>query len=965
MQLRRPKTVPLLITLLAGQASLVAMAREAFAIGQATGRVSGTVIEAQTQAPVPGAAVQLSGGAGVRQKTQTAEDGTFELAAVPPGTYDLVVSYEGMKPIHRRVVVNPDQATPVNIVWSAEAAQEETTVVQEERHLTNPDSSQTGQIYTTDRQNQLPLARAYQSIPAQIPGVTVGGGNPNVKGARSNNNRFLVNGLDITDPVTNTFSANFQQDALEAVQVTTGGFEAKYNALGSIIAVQSRRGTNQYHGSASVYWAPTELVDYDTFGPQVYDGNKPWDFSAVRPPQGRYELNLNAQGPIIKNRLFFNVGIRYERSSSVQPAGPPRFVQAPSTVFEDVYLTAGVTFVPAEQHRIHTEFFGDPTTIDYETNNGSAANSTTPYSQSGRYQGGYRGTAEWAWQASKHVSTKVMFGINENRINVGPQGLRGIADSDLINGVPYDFHRPSHNNADDNTTWFNTTSHGVTIRRRYQLDASVTAIGEAGGRHEAEFGVQTAYFEQRLATSYTGGTSGPNDVTGYGLAYTDRGGGGLDQGICDLDPYVNPGASAGNYTGNGCFRRSYSQSSAGHESGTLFGTYIQDRFKPRKWLTILPGLRWDTGTVRATDSVVAATSWGFGPRFSVIADVTGDQKTITQVSYGRTTEMPTLAGVSAYDSTRRGYTTVEQYNPATRRFEFLQTSGGEQGARLNFGHTSASADELLLSGRREITDGIMARVDYTYRYYRRQYEGVEVNAIMDPTGTRTIGFVNGVPTRITEYGFTPASDGHYSGLDLILETRVKNLEIQGGYTLSYSWGPSGTGAFDNPRFTPFFHSYQTGVDTRHQIKTSTTFSIIEGFTVGVILNWRSGGAISKAYSANETGFAIRRAPAGFDPGSYYNTGTGNPGQLGTFSDVRSWTQYRTPDILTANLMLNYDFYKLLNQHVIINVQINNVLALQSASVLQTLDGAPNSNTFGLATARQGFRTLTLGARYEF
>src|SRR5262249_38043299 len=181
---------------------------------------------------------------------------------IPPGTYDLVVSYEGMKPIKRKVVVNADAATPVNIVWSAEAEKEETTVVQEERHLTNPDSSMTGQTYSTERQNQLPLARQYQAIPGQIPGVVAASTtNPNVKGARSNNNKYLVNGLDVTDPVNNTSAAQFQQDALEAVQVSTGGFEAKYNALGAIVAVRTKRGTNEDHGSDTAHLGPAQGVD--------------------------------------------------------------------------------------------------------------------------------------------------------------------------------------------------------------------------------------------------------------------------------------------------------------------------------------------------------------------------------------------------------------------------------------------------------------------------------------------------------------------------------------------------------------------------------------------------------------------------------------------------------------------------------------------------------------------------------
>ena len=55
---------------------------------------------------------------------------------------------------------------------------------------------------------------------------------------------------------------------------------------------------------------------------------------------------LNAQGPIIKDHLFFNAGIQYSRQEQVQPAGGPTFVQAPSAIFESIYLLGGVTFVP-------------------------------------------------------------------------------------------------------------------------------------------------------------------------------------------------------------------------------------------------------------------------------------------------------------------------------------------------------------------------------------------------------------------------------------------------------------------------------------------------------------------------------------------------------------------------------------------------------------------------------------------
>ena len=140
---------------------------------------------------------------------------------------------------------------------------------------------------------------------------------------------------------------------------------------------------------------------------------------------------------------------------------------------------------------------------------------------------------------------------------------------------------------------------------------------------------------------------------------------------------------------------------------------------------------------------------------------------------------------------------------------------------------------------------------------------------------------------------------------------------------------------------------------------------LDGFVLGLIVNWRSGVALTKQYNANESGYAIRRAPVGYEPGTYYNTGTGNPGQQGSYSDVRSITEFRSPDLFTVNIMLTFDFYKLIRQHLQANVQVNNAFALETASSVSATDGSPNSNQFGLASGRMGFRTLTLGLRYEF
>src|SRR3954465_11734564 len=79
----------------------------AWAVGETAGRIGGTITEAQTGAPVPGATVTISGASliGGPRTVTTGDDGRYEIVEVPGGSYSVEVSYSGVKPIRRRVVV--------------------------------------------------------------------------------------------------------------------------------------------------------------------------------------------------------------------------------------------------------------------------------------------------------------------------------------------------------------------------------------------------------------------------------------------------------------------------------------------------------------------------------------------------------------------------------------------------------------------------------------------------------------------------------------------------------------------------------------------------------------------------------------------------------------------------------------------------------------------------------------------
>ena len=183
--------------------------QSAYAVGEQNARLSGTVLEAGTGVPMPGAKVTIRSEAmiGGSKSTMTDDDGRFDFLSIPHGSYDVTVEYEGLQPIKRRVKLQLGETRTLKLDFAAELAQGETTKIFEERTRIDSEKVSTGRVLTAEQQSKIATGRSYQNIVQQLPGV-VGGGNPVMAGGSLRHNRYLVDGLDITDPVSNTFSSN-------------------------------------------------------------------------------------------------------------------------------------------------------------------------------------------------------------------------------------------------------------------------------------------------------------------------------------------------------------------------------------------------------------------------------------------------------------------------------------------------------------------------------------------------------------------------------------------------------------------------------------------------------------------------------------------------------------------------------------------------------------------------------------
>src|SRR5262249_38559703 len=143
-----------------------------------------------------------------------------------------------------------------------------------------------------------------------------------IKGGRSAHNKYLIDGLDVTDPVSHTAQQLLAFDSIDAVQVITSGFDAEYNVFGGVINTITREGSDEWHGSVSAYGTNASLDNRKAEGLSSNERDRVFDESPQAPTY-TYIATGTLGGPIIKHRLWFNATFEYRYAQTGKLVGPP------------------------------------------------------------------------------------------------------------------------------------------------------------------------------------------------------------------------------------------------------------------------------------------------------------------------------------------------------------------------------------------------------------------------------------------------------------------------------------------------------------------------------------------------------------------------------------------------------------------------------------------------------------------
>jgi len=338
----------------------------ALVFGQSTtATLNGTVTDSAGAVIVDAQVTVANQETGQEVQTRTRGDGTYSVPGLASGTYRVTVSKAGFSSLTQKdIFLGPTVVRTVSSMLTVGQINQQVTV---EATIDQVQTS-TGEVSNAVEQVQvetLPLnGRNYQSLSALMPGVlNTAQGSAQGQGGFATGNTMSINGMGLSgtlyelDGVWNMNTGNMTQttilpnpDSIQEVRTLQNNISPKYTLLGaSVVLVQTRSGTRDFHGTAWEYFRNNDLNSRNFFSPTI----------------AGYHQNIfggTIGGPLFiphvfnkeRNKLFFFVseqGVRQSEAST--EAGITPTADQRNGIFSDT-ITNPTTGLPFQNNVIPT-----------------------------------------------------------------------------------------------------------------------------------------------------------------------------------------------------------------------------------------------------------------------------------------------------------------------------------------------------------------------------------------------------------------------------------------------------------------------------------------------------------------------------------------------------------------------------------------------------------------------------------
>lgn len=755
---------------LAGAGAPVLLAPPSAVAQTTTGRLSGRVTAPDGTTPVAGATVIAAGPQG-EEAALTDDSGEFLIDPLTVGAYVLRVFPPGQTASVDRpgLEVSAGKMLRVNVGLPGAAAAEavsETVVVRRKAPTIDYGSARTGFTLQEDQARNLPLGRTFGETLQLAPGAFVDrSGGVSIAGSSGLENTYVLNGLNVTglrygDLFNNQRDSaggtNLPIEFVKELQVQTGGYSAEYGgAMGGVVNVVTKSGSNEFHGSVFSLWTPSAFIGSSRTAPNLNS------VLVGRHVEGN-DLNVGFEvgGPIIKNRLFFWAGFaprfesgHFERKvlGLVDANGDGTAdVDAQGTRVTNLLATSRtdewrrsysyggkLTFLANPDNRFELSILGSPTqtrSIYRDPSAGPESVSDLHSSETRFHKNNTDIIGNWSSNLlDRSWKLEASAGLHlESFLKTSPFG-------DVLGRQQLEYHGASLWDLErtpgcqpvggfDPCPVDNYKGGGLGYRQhstgdREMLDLKSTHIFTGFGRNELSYGGHLEVNHLNLERNYSGPLGErqllqiyPDQVVAWNFFSLPRGRYPYEFAN-DASPLAGPPFYRDQLTAN--------------VHSTSYAAFAQDTFAPIPNLRLSLGLRYERQTLfdYNGDRFAALDNWG--PRVGAVWDPTNDGHSKVYAHYGRFYESVPLDLAARYFGgegiLQRYYATSSCPNPPST----WQGTGGETaGCSLNgaapFNNGSLYPvqprlrgqyhDEIVAGVQRDLWDDLVVGANFTHRW---------------------------------------------------------------------------------------------------------------------------------------------------------------------------------------------------------------------------------------------------------